>query len=180
MITVFCSGKLEKFLGKVVVVSAATSEPLLGNWNGHSVHVGRKRCMIFLNSKTCYVVLITAVLKKDVGNFADFFRERLVHQLADDFNLTERMEVSLRRELSDINVAHSNNNKHVIGTMNQHVQVLPYYLTRYGPVENWDELSMSYLLNEVPSGAEVWAKKKKSEYFNPRTAMGELLNQMTS
>jgi hypothetical protein len=180
MTTIFCSGKLEKFLGKVDVAGSADSEPLLGNWNGHSTHVDRKRCLIFLNSKTCYVVLITAVVKKDLGNFADFFKERLVHQLTDDFKLPEGKEVQLRRELSNIKVAGTNNNKNVLATMNKHVQVLPYYLSRFGPVENWDELSMSYLLNEVPCGANVWARKKKYQSFDPREAMGELLSAMSN
>jgi hypothetical protein len=179
MTTIFCSQKLEKFLGKIVMPSKDTTEPHLGNWNGQSVHVGGKRCMIFLNSKTCYVVLVTAILKKDVEPFPEFFRERLVRQFMDDFQLTEKMEVLLRRELSDIRVCPTNNNRNVIGMMNQHVPVLPYYL-RWGPVEQWDELKMSYILNGVPSKADVWARKRKYELFNTREAMGELLQSAMS
>jgi hypothetical protein len=52
--------------------------------------------------------------------------------------------------------------------------VLPYYL-KWGPVDQWDELSMSYLLNEVPMKADVWARKRKYQLFDTREAMGELL-----
>jgi hypothetical protein len=63
--------------------------------------------------------------------------------------------------------------------MNQHVSVLPYYLG-WGPVEQWDELKMSYLLNEVPTKADVWARKGKNKMFDVREAMGELLKAMGS
>jgi hypothetical protein len=173
--------KLEKFLGKIVAprLSDVTKEPHLGNWNGQSVHVGGKRCMLFLNSKTCYVVLVTAIVKKDVLPFPEFFRERLVRQFMDDFQLGEKMEVLLRRELSDIRVYSTNGDKKVIGMMNQHVSVLPYYLG-WGPVEQWDELKMSYILNEVPTKADVWARKGKYKMFDVREAMGELLKAMGS
>ena len=177
MITVFCSKKLEKFLGEVNVKSAAEDMPLLGNWNGHSFHVNGKRCLLFLNSKTCYCVLVSAVLKKDIGSFGEFYQERLIRQFMDDFKLRESEEILLRRHLKDIRLSATNNDKSVLGTMNQHVQVMPYYITRFGPVETWDDVSLSCLLNEVPSSAKVWAKRDRS-YFDPREAMGELLEEM--
>ena len=180
MITVFCSKKLEKFLGEVDVKSAAEGVPLLGNWNGHSFHVTGKRCLLFLNSKTCYCVLVSAVLKKDIGNFREFFKERLVRQFMDDFKLGEMGEEILRHHLKNIRLSATNNDKSVLGTMNQHVQVMPYYTTRFGPVETWDDVSLSCLLNEVPVSAKVWANRDKSHYFFPREAMGELLELMSS
>ena len=180
MINIFCSKKLEKFLGEVDVTGAKEEVPLLGNWNGHSFHVTGKRCLLFLNSKTCYCVLISAVLKKDIGNFGEFFKERLVRQFMDDYKLDESKEVLLRHHLKDIRLSATNNDKSVLGTMNQHVKVMPYYTTtRFGPVEMWDDVALSCLLNEVPCSGKVWARKKKSSHFFPREAMSELLEAMT-
>ncbi|HMG94208.1 MAG TPA: hypothetical protein VK589_29315 [Chryseolinea sp.] len=181
MITVFCSKKLEKFLGEVDPKSAVEDVPLLGNWNGRSFHVTGKRCLLFLNSKTCYCVLVSAVLKKDIGSFGEFFKERLVRQFMDDFKLGESGEEILRHHLKNIRLSATNNDKSVLGTMNQHMKVMPYYTTtRFGPVEMWDDVALSCLLNEVPISAKVWAKRDRSPYFDPREAMGELLELMSS
>lgn len=179
MVTVFCSNTLAKFLGNVTRVSAADEVPLLGNWNGHSFHVAGKRCLLFLNSKTCYCVLVSAVLKKDLGDFEEFFTERVIRQLMHDFKLDERGEVLLRHHLKDIRLSAANNDKSVLGTMNQHIKVMPYYTTpRFGPVEAWDVVSLSSLLSDVPATAKVWARKKGMSHFFPRDAMGELLEVM--
>lgn len=179
MVTVFCSQKLESFLGKIEAELATTSEPHLGNWNGHSFHIDGKRCLIFLNSRNCYSVLITAILKKKVGDFGMFFRERLIRQLNDDFQLTEKTEVLVRQQLRTIQVCRTNNNRNVNGTMNQHVLALPYYTERFGPVEDWNELEMSRLLNDTPVSARVPANTDKSGYFSPREAMGALVSGLS-
>lgn len=151
MTTIYCSLKLEKFLGKVDQSVTNEAEPLFGNWNGHSFQLGRKRCLIFLNSKTCYCILITAVMKQEIGDIRVFFKERLIRQLNHDFRLGESREVAIRKELADIRICRTNNDRNVNGTMNQLVAIIPYYTPRFGPVENWDELHMSHLLNETPS-----------------------------
>lgn len=176
---VFCSQKLESFLGKVKGELTAGLEPHLGNWNGHSFHIDGKRCLIFLNSRTCYSVLITAILKKKIGDFRIFFRERLIQQLNDDFRLTEKSEVLVRQQLSNFHLCRTNNNRNVNGTMNQHVLALPYYTERFGPVEDWNELEMSRLLNDTPVSARVSANIDKSGYFWPNEAMGGLVDSLT-
>ncbi len=99
----------------------------------------------------------------------------------DDFRLGERGEALLRYHLKDIRLSATNNDRSVMGTMNQHIQVMPYYTTyRFGPVETWDVVSLSCLLNEVPVSANVWAKERKGPYFSPRETMGELLKSMTN
>jgi hypothetical protein len=60
--------------------------------------------------------------------------------------------------------------------MNQFVATLQYYIPRFGPVEEWDELYISHLLNETPVGAKVWAKKNKTPYFMPKDAMLKLIS----
>ena len=178
MTTIFCSQKLEKFLGKIDTMTKDEREAPLGNWNGHLFHVDRKRCLIFLNSKTCYCLLMTAVTKQKIGDIQIFFRERLIRQLNNDFTLTESREVNIRQHLGDTRICETNNDRNVIGTMNQFVKTIPYYTKRFGAVENWEELKMSHLLNETPVDAKVSANKKKSGYFFPNEAMAELVKAL--
>jgi hypothetical protein len=175
MTTIYCSQKLEKFLGGVDKKTVAAEESPLGDWNGHSFHVNGKRCLLFLNSRTCYSLVITAILKKRLVNFPDFFRERLVRQLNDDFSLTEGTEILVRRRLWEIAICSTNNNRSVTSTMNQHVSALPHYALRFGPVDTWNDIAMSGVLNEAPVSAKVWANKGTPGYFLPKEATAELL-----
>ena len=65
--------------------------------------------------------------------------------------------------------------------MNQHLLGIPHYMAQFdGPVEGWDDLYISHLLNDTPVSAKVWANRDKSRYFFPREAMAELVNGLTS
>ncbi len=174
--TIYCSNKLEKFVGKVEPSQSPDAEPILGNWNGNSFHVDGKRCLIFLNDKTCYCILMTAVLKMTTLDFSIYFRERLIAQLSNDFRMREENEVLVRQQLSNLMFCRTNNNRNVNGTMNQHVSVVPYYSERFGHVEHWDERVISNFFNEAPVTTKVWANRNKSGYFFPNEAMGELIN----
>lgn len=118
------------------------------------------------------------VKKAKLGDIRRAFRERLIQQLNHDFPLTEAQEVSIRNQLSEIRVCKTNNDRNVIGTMNQWIYTLPYYGSRFGPVEAWDELFISHLLNDTPVTAKVWANKDRSGYFTPREAMKKLVSEL--
>ena len=104
---------------KVEPTQLTDPEPMLGDWNGHSFHAIGKRCLIFLNSKTCYSMLVSNVLKRKLGDFSTFFRESLIQQLNYDFSLPEGREVLIRQQLSKLRISGTNNHRNVIGTMNE-------------------------------------------------------------
>ena len=69
---------------------------------------------------------MTNVLKKDLMDFGPIFRERLIRQLDHDLKINERQEITFRKELGEVVLNKSNNDKKIIGTINFHVDGLKF------------------------------------------------------
>jgi hypothetical protein len=173
--TIYCSKKLENFLGPVRQTMSPLGTSSLGDWNGHLFTIERKKCLIFMNNKNCYSVVMSNVLKKDIKDFGQLFKERLIHQLSHDLNLNERQEIKLRKELAEVILCKSNNDKKIIGTINHHVDNLKY--NNYGGgIENWDEVYVTGILNDYLVGTKIKTDRKRyRDFFRPSELMAELL-----
>jgi hypothetical protein len=173
--TIYCSKKLETFLGQITSTVQPTENSIFGDWNGHLFTIDRKRCLIFMNNRTCYSVVMKNVLKKDTKDFGQVFKERLIRQLGHDLNINERQEVKLRKEFGDVTLTKSNNDKKIIGTINHHVENLKY--NSYGAgVESCDEVNVTGVLNDYLVGTKIATDKKRNQdYFRPIELMEELI-----
>ena len=65
--------------------------------------------------------------KKELKNLDLLFRERLITQLYNDFEIGEHMEIRLRSEMQCITFSPSNNNRKIIGTINSHKLTVGFY-----------------------------------------------------
>ena len=173
--TLYCSKKLETFLGQITPTTQPTESSILGDWNGHLFTVDRKTCLIFMNNKTCYSVVMTNFLKKDLKDFGQVFKERLIRQLDHDLNINERQEIKIRKELGDILLQKSNNDKKIIGTINHHVENLKYNGYE-GAIDNWDEVRVTGIMNDYLVGTKINADRKRNrDFFRPSELMKELV-----
>jgi hypothetical protein len=171
--TIYCSKKLETFLGQIIPIIQPTESSYLGDWNGHLFTIDRKKSLIFMNNKTCYSLVMTNVLKKDMKDLGQVFKERLIRQLAHDLNINERQEIKIRKELADIVLSKSNNDKKIIGTINHHVDSLKY--NNYGG-GNWDDVYVTGILNDYLVGTKLTADRKRNrDFFKPIELMQELV-----
>ena len=173
---IYCSKKLETFLGHITSAGPTTApNSSFGDWNGHSFTINRKRCLIFVNNKTCYSVVMKNVLKADTRNFGQVFRERLIRQLDHDLKMNERQEIKLRNEFGEVTLAKSNNDKKIIGTINHHVENFKYKSYGVG-VENWDEVKVTGVLNDYPVATKIsMGMKRNRDYFRPIELMQNLI-----
>lgn len=172
---IYCSKKLETFFGKIIPTVQLTENSIFGDWNGHLFTIDRKRCLIFMNNKTCYSIIMINVLKKDLKNFGQVFKERLIRQLDHDLQINELQEIKLRKELSVIMLSSSNNDKKIIGTINHQVENLRFY-DDGERIENWDELNVTGILNDHLLGTKMTADMKKNrDFFKPIELMQELI-----
>lgn len=150
----YCSKKLEPFLGQITPTTQPSENSIFGDWNGHLFTIDRKKCLLFMNNRTCYSVVMTNVLKKDTKDFGQVFKERLIRQLDHDFKINERQEVKLRKEFGDITLTKSNNDRKIIGTINHHVENLKY--NNFGAsIEHWDEVNVTSILNDYLVGTKI-------------------------
>jgi hypothetical protein len=170
----YCSKKLETFMGHIKMASPTNESSALGDWNGHLFAIDRKKWLIFMNNKTCYSVILKNVLKKEVRDFGLVFKERLIRQLDHDLKITERQEIRLRTDLADVVLRKSNNDKKIIGTINHHVDNLKYNYYQAGR-ENWDEVRIAANLNDYLVGTKIAVDRRSQDYFRPIELMKELL-----
>jgi len=116
---------------------------------------------------------MTNVLKKDLKDFGQVFKERLIRQLDHDLSINESQEIKIRKELGDIVLHKSNNDKKIIGTINHHVENLKY--NNYGS-QNWDDVNVTGILNDYLVGTKLMTDRKRSrDFFRPIELMQELV-----
>lgn len=173
--TIYCSKKLETFLGQKSPQNKPADNSTFGDWNAHLFAIGRKKCLIFMNNRTCYSVVMTNVLKKDLKDLGQVFKERLIRQLDNDIKLTEGQEIKVRNTLGDIAFSKSNNDKKIIGTINHHIDNLKY--NNYGGgIETWDDIHVTGILNDYLVGTKIPANgQKQSDFFRPIELMESLI-----
>ena len=128
-----------------------------------------------MNNKTCYSVVMTNVLKKEIKDFEQIFKERLIRQLDNDLHINERQEIKIRKELGDVVLSKSNNDKKIIGTINHQVDNLKCN-NFGGRIENWDEVSVTGILNDHLLGTKIETDRKRNrDFFKPIELMEELI-----
>jgi hypothetical protein len=163
------------FLGQNSPTIQTTRNSIFGDWNGHLFSVDRKRCFIFMNNLTCYSIVMVNIQKKNTKDFGNIFKERLIRQLDFDLNLNEEKEIKLRKELNNILLTKSNNDKKIIGTINQHVENLKC-INYGGGVENWEEVQVTRNLNTYLVGTKILPDRKGHRiFFRPIDLMEELI-----
>jgi hypothetical protein len=181
LMTIYCSKKLEIFLGQIKPTITLTAPSKIGDWNGHLFTIDRKKCLIFMNNKTCYSIMLFNVYKKDLKDFGQVFKERLILQLDYDLKLSEAQEIKIRQHLTDIELSKSNNDKKILGTINHHLENLKFNSYEDGGVEFLDEVEVTGHFNNHLLGTKIIPDRKRNrDYFRPIELMDELIREATA
>jgi hypothetical protein len=153
------------------------SSSKIGDWNGHLFSLEGKKCLIFMNNKTCYTLLMTIIYKKHVKALANVFKERLIHQLDHDVKITESQETKIRVEAANIVFAPSNNDKKIAGTINSFVEAIKFKCAADGGLEHWHDVTENAILNTSLVGTKIHTNVRRTrDYFTPDNAMKELIS----
>lgn len=164
---------MESFLGNVEPMNKDSETTKFGDWNGHLFTIERRKNLIFTNDKTAYSFVVLDVVKKDVRNFDSLFRECLLRQLDNDLKINEQQEVKLRSELSDIRIHSTNNNKKIIGTINESVHTIKVHAYLKGGLRELNDIEIAQNLNSGLLGTKLVLNDK--QYFHPMDLMKRLL-----
>jgi len=177
----YCSKKLETFLGPINPSLPIPTHSPLGDWNGHLFTINRRKCLIVMNNLTCYSIMLFNVYKKDLKDFPQVFKERLIRQLDYDLSITETQEIKLRHYLNAIELRSSNNDRKILGTINHHVENLKFHTYQNGGVEYLDEVEVTGHFNNHLLGTKINPDRKRNrDYFRPIEAMNTLLKEATA
>lgn len=177
MTNIFCTKKLEKLVGKELIATEPVSDELLGNWNANLFPMNGRKCLIVMNDVTYYCLIFLDILKKDILNFNGLFYHRLIEQLDyDQINISVECTQKLK-ESCEPNFLQTNNNRKVLGTMNEFVYELEYHfhMDYYGDFSQTNTPELNHRLTNNLVGA---LKPGQSNYGRPIEEMNALLEKV--
>ncbi|MBL3658824.1 DUF6933 domain-containing protein [Fulvivirga sediminis] len=177
MANIYCTKKLEKLLGKQLIMSEQLPNDDFGNWNAHLFTLNRRKCVIMVNDVTYYSLIFLDVLKKDLMNFQNLFYQRLTEQLAYDEIVFPEPLVSRISEYCRPNFLATNNNRKVLGTIKEFIYMVKYTfeINCDANFNNVDILHLNHILTTYLVGA---IDTKKGEYGRPIEEMKNLLDRV--
>jgi hypothetical protein len=176
MSNIFCTKKLENLVGKNLISSELHSNELLGNWNANLFTLNRRKCLILMNDVSYYSLIFLDILKKDILNFHELFYQRLIEQLNFD---KVRFPVEYSSKLFDAceaNFLQTNNNRKVLGTINQFIYEIEYHfqMDYYGNLSQTNIPELNHRLTNNLVGA---LRPKQFEFGRPTEEMQTLLHK---
>lgn len=128
MATIYCSAKLSTLLGlpkQSKDHSNAAVDP--HGWNVLLFYLNKRKCLLFMHKPTLYAFLALDIVKKDLADFPGFFRQGLTDQLQADQLITGRTKAMLEQEYGSVILKTTDNDKKIIGSMNDCVFRIKYY-----------------------------------------------------
>ncbi len=133
MISIYCSKKLELFAKEIISKDYAEIKNHFGNWIGRLIIIKQKKYLLITNEKTAFSVVICEVKKNDLKVINSIISNAIINQVKQDIGLNKQQEFELFSELQQIVFYPTNNNKKIVGTMNEFVSILNYLLAiKYG------------------------------------------------
>ena len=151
----------------------------LGNWNANVFPIQGRKCLIIMNDISFYCLLFLDVLKKDLIDFNELFGNRLTEQLDyDGIVLSGKCREAIMNNI-ECRFLPTNNNRKVLGTMNEFVYEIEYNLHRnyYGQLKLVNLPKLNSILTRYLIGA---LSPKRSEFGRPIEEMSIMLEKFCS
>ena len=133
MIKIFCSTKVSTLIG--IKVKSEVNDTISGNWNVHLFLLNRKKCLLFIHKETLFCTAVYGIVKKDYPNLNTLFVNSLVKQLYVQEILTETQEQILRDAYKDVTFFTTDNDRKVIGFLNDCIARLKHHKSDEAGVE---------------------------------------------
>ncbi len=168
MIALFCSNKLKTYIGfkENQIDKGSLSE--LNSWNGHLFTVNREKCLFFMNHETYFYFIVYDIKKTDIKNLNELFITSFIKELNKLHLITAAQQEALKNRFSKVFLHKSINNRKIIGTINNFIQIVEYCKGNY---ENFqDYLTQDTFLN-------TYILKRHNHYFKAKDAVKDKINQ---
>jgi hypothetical protein len=168
MATINCSKKLATFLRipkKPKDFKTAADDP--HSWNAMLFYLNKRKCLLFVYKHTLYTVLVLDIVKKDLSDFPKFFRQHFTDQLLADQLLNPHTKTILDAAYDSFILLPTNNDKKIIGSMNDCVFRIRVYDSRKEETISLSPTYVGHQLNKTPMKAIGYAYpvEKMKEFF---------------
>jgi hypothetical protein len=167
MVTIYCTNKLQKYIGFKENQTGQNNNNSLNSWNAHLFTINKKKCLFFMNQETYFSFVVYDIKKPDIKNLNQLFITGFLFELNKLKLITAEQETPLKENFSGVFLHSSINNRKVIGNMNSHIQVLDFYKYEF---EDMQDYFNTETLNKIPLGKKI--------YFYPLEVMQTKINQL--
>ena len=158
MATIYCSAKLSTLLGLPKKPKENSTAAVDSHcWNAMLFYLNKRKCLLFMHKPTLYSFLTLDITKKDLADFPKFFRQHFTDQLLADQLITERTKVMLEQDYGSIFLKPTDNDKKVIGSMNDCIFRVRYYDGRDVDGISLSATHIAHYFNKTPMGAIDYA-----------------------
>jgi hypothetical protein len=161
---VYCTKKLQDFIGNVEVTMSCDSKDIkISDWYAHLFFVQNRKCIVYVNILTYYCVFISDIVKKDLKNIDEIFKNRLQEQLEYDRILDDYEEAIFLTGGSEIGFLKTSNIKKAIGKINDYVYRFKMHcFHKYANLSEMDVVSENNLFNKTSTrkycdGKNTWS-----------------------
>lgn len=134
MTHIYTTKKLEKIISKCIEEKTQTTESEFGKWNASVVYIAKKKCLIFVNSKSFYSDIIPRFSIKDLDKIHLLFLENLYAQL--DYEHIEVNPEKLVETIGEIKFHATDNDRKLIGILNYNSSKIDYLKYDYAVFNN--------------------------------------------
>ncbi|MBK6627371.1 MAG: hypothetical protein IPG35_07220 [Flavobacteriales bacterium] len=157
---IHCTGKLSSLLGVKAAPIAADADA----WNANLFAYNGRKCVILVHARTSYCLLAFDVVKADLKDFPDVFRQLLHHQLAHEWPMHAALIEAWMAQLPPAIAAATNNDRSTLGIINRYTRTVQYVLSRHHePLGEQAAFLEAWNLNDGIIGSDSKAGKASGE-----------------
>jgi len=155
MSSIYFSARLCKLVGSDKITPDQNShEKSPNDWNAHLFPIYGRKCIIATNKGTLYSFVRLDIFKKDLQDLAAFFVNSLFKQLKADGLFQSKIFYEWLDSFSDLQFRRTDNDKAVIGSMNDIIYQLKVAIEfRVPSLTNLTDLSAGTYVNKLIHGS---------------------------
>jgi hypothetical protein len=150
---IFFSSNLAPLVGKnrlINIKDISKPDPAI-SWNARLFFINGRKNILFTNKATLYSVVRLNVLKKDFTDVTGLFLGSLLAQLKHDNLYTQVQENYWLQNISDFVFAKTDNDKRVIGSMNDFIAQIKIGISLGSTLlKSINDISVANYVNTIP------------------------------
>jgi len=159
MTEIFTTKKLEKLIKKRIEKRTLIVENIFGKWNASVLYIARKKCLIFVNSKSFYSVIIPRFSTTELDKIHLLFLENFYAQL--DFEKIKTDAEFLVDNVGELKFYSTDNDKKMTGIINYNISKIDYLKYEYEIFNSSVIRELTEKLNLTPFKQLNWSQPKE-------------------
>ena len=159
MTEIFTTKKLEKLIIKRIENRDLTVENIFGKWNASVLYIARKKCLIFVNAKSFYSVIIPRFSTTELDKIHLLFLENFYAQL--DFEKIKTDADILVNNVGELKFYSTDNDKKMTGIINYNISKIDYLKYEYEMFNSSVIRELTEKLNLTPFKQLNWSHPKE-------------------